>query len=365
MELALIGLQKSGKTTVFNALTGGKAETSAFAGGKLEPNVAVVKVPDPRVDKLHELYSPKKTTYATVKYVDVAGMTKETGAEHKGVPEALLQFVSKADALIAVVRGFDDQMQGAPQAAADAEAIHLELIFSDIAKVENRLPKIERQITRLSGKEKDAMAAELAVLQKIKPALDNNKPIRTLELTPDEDKAVRGFQFLSAKPLMFLLNLGETAMADGDGALASMTVPGVTDVAQTKTAWLAGEIEAEISQLTGEDRDAFLSDYSITEPAAERVIALSYDLMGLMSFLTAGTDEVRAWTVKKGSTGPQAAAAIHSDFERGYIRAEVINYDDLVKAGSTAEAKKKGQVRLEGKAYVVQDGDVINFLFSV
>ncbi|MGI8907317.1 MAG: redox-regulated ATPase YchF [Candidatus Sumerlaeaceae bacterium] len=365
MELALVGLQKSGKTTVFNALTGGKAETSAFAGGKLEPNVAVVKVPDPRVDKLAEIYTPKKITYATVKYVDVAGMQKETGDEHKGVPEALLQFVSKADALIAVVRGFDDQVQGAPNPASDAEAIHLELVFSDLAKVENRLPKIEKQILKLTGKEKDVMAAEYAVLQKIKPALEDNRPIRAVELTSDEEKAVRGFQFLSAKPLMFLLNVDETKIAGGDEAVNSMNLAGVTDLPNTMTAWLAGSVEAEISQLSGEDRDMFLQDYHISEPAASRIIALSYDLQGQMSFLTAGEDEVRAWTIHKGSTGPQAAGAIHSDFERGYIRAEVIKYDDLVKAGSTAEAKKKGQVRLEGKQYHVQDGDVINFLFSV
>lgn len=365
MELALIGLQKSGKTTVFNALTGGKAETSAFAGGKLEPNVAVVKVPDARVDKLAQIYSPKKTTYATVKYVDVAGMQKESGEEHKGVPEALLQYVSKADALIAVVRGYDDQIQGAPNPASDAEAIHLELVFSDLAKVENRLPKIEKQIQKLTGKEKDAMVHEREVLQKIKPALEDNRPIRSIGLTEDDEKAVRGFQFLSAKPLMFLLNVDESKIGGGDAEAAKMSVPGVTDLPNTMTGWLAGEVEMEISHLSGEDRQAFLQDYHIEEPAASRIIALSYDLLGQMSFLTAGEDEVRAWTIHKGSTGPQAAGAIHSDFERGYIRAEVITYEDLVKFGSVAEAKKKGHVRLEGKQYVVQDGDVINFLFSV
>ena len=365
MELALIGLQKSGKTTVFNALTGGHAETSAFSGGKLEPNMAVVKVPDPRVEKLSEMYQPKKITHATVKYVDVAGMGQEGGDVQKGVPEALLQYVSKAEALLAVVRGFDDPLHGAPKPGSDVEAIHLELIFSDMAKVENRIQRIEKQITRVSGREKDAMAMELAALQRILPALESNRPVRYVEMTPEEEKILRGFQFLSAKPIMYLLNTDETRMAPGAEGGTIPTVAGITDAPQTATAALAGEIEMEIAQLTGDDRAAFLADYNITNPAAERIIALSYDLLGLMSFLTSGPDEVRAWTVHRGATAPQAAGVIHSDFERGFIRAEVVSYDELVAHGSTANAKKVGKVRLEGKAYVVQDGDVINFLFSV
>ncbi|MBX7244541.1 MAG: redox-regulated ATPase YchF [Candidatus Sumerlaeaceae bacterium] len=365
MELALIGLAKSGKTTVFNALTGGHAQTSAFVGGKLEPNVAVVKVPDPRVDAMTAQYTPKKTTYATVKYVDIAGLAKDDTTEHKGVLEALLQYVSKADALIAVVRGYADDVHGEPHPASDLEAVHLELIFSDIAKVENRIPKIEKQISRTQGKERDTMAHELAVLQKIKPGLEANKPVRALGLTPDEEKAVRGFQFLSAKPLMYILNVSEDKMADAPAMLAGAESPTVTGFPHTATSWLAGEIEMEISQLEGADRDAFLADYKITEPAAARIIELSYNLLGYISFLTVGPDEVRAWTIPNGSTAPQAAGAIHSDFERGFIRAEVIGYDELVAQGSLANAKKHGQLRLEGKSYVVKDGDVINFLFSV
>jgi ribosome-binding ATPase len=365
MELALIGLQKSGKTTVFNALTGGHAETSAYAGGKVEPNLAVVRVPDPRVERLSEMYQPKKTTHATVKYVDVAGMGREEGDPHKGVPEALLQFVAKADALIAVVRGFDDPLHGKPHPSHDVEALHLELVFSDLAKVENRIERIDRQIDRVQGREKDALSHERAVLDKIKPALEANLPARSADLTPEEEKAVRGFQFLSAKPIMYLLNAGEANMAEGGAMMESMRVKGVTDQPGTEVAWLAGEIEMEIAQLTGEDREAFLRDYSITEPAADRVIAMSYALQGLISFLTVGPDEVRAWPITRGSTAPQAAGSIHSDFERGFIRAEVITYPELIEQGSTANAKKHGKLRLEGKTYIVQDGDVINFLFSV
>ncbi|MCX7019236.1 MAG: redox-regulated ATPase YchF [bacterium] len=365
MELALIGLEKSGKTTVFNALTGGHAQTSAFAGGKLEPNLAVVKVPDPRVERLAEIYQPRKITHAAVKYTDVAGLGREGGDVHKGVPEALLQYVSKADAIIAVVRGFEDPVHGAPHPAADVEAIHMETIFSDLVKVENRLPRIERSIGRVSSAEKDALALESHVLQKIQPALEQNLPVRSMELSHEEEKSVRGFQFLSAKPVMYLFNASESLMAEGSAIAKMMEVAGVTDQPGTRVDWLAGEVEMEIAQLEGEDREAFLRDYNIAAPAADRVIKLSYDLLGLVSFLTVGPDEVRAWTVARGATAPQAAGVIHSDFERGFIRAEVISYDGLIAAGSFANAKKHGHVRLEGKTSIVHDGDVINFLFSV
>lgn len=364
MELALIGLQKSGKTTVFNALTGNQAETSAFAGGKLEPNIAVVKVPDARVEKLSEIYTPKKTTHASVKYIDIAGIGQE-GHEHKGVPEALLQHVSKADALIAVIRGYDEALHGPPIPASDVEAVHLEMIFSDLAKVENRIPKLERQVMKTQGKERETLVLELATLQKILPALTDSRPVRSIGLTPEEEKTIRGFQFLTEKPVMFVLNVSEQLMPKGDEMLEAMKVAGVTDQPKTKLAWLAGEIEMEISQLTGEDKTAFLKDYSIAEPAADRLIQLSYDLLGYISFLTVGPDEVRAWTIVRGSTAPQAAGAIHSDFERGFIRAEVLSYDELLATGSFAHAKKLGKVKLEGKTALIQDGDVVNFLFSV
>ncbi len=365
MELALIGLAKSGKTTVFNALTGGKAETSAFAGGKVEPNVAVVKVPDARVDKLAEIYQPKKVTHATVKYVDVAGLAREDGSAAKGVPEALLQYVARADALIAVIRGFEDALHGPPTITEDVETVHLELIFSDLAKVENRLQKLGKTLPKLSGREREAQQFEFEVLRKIAPSLQENRPVRAAGLTPEEEKAVRGFQFLTAKPIMFLLNIGEADLARGDDLARQMQVAGITDQPRTTTAWLAGELEMEIAQLEGEDRAAFLRDYNIERPAAERIIALSYELLGYISFLTVGPDEVRAWTIPAGALAPQAAGTIHSDFERGFIRAEVVPYEELIRQGSFANAKKHGLCRLEGKHYVVQDGDVINFLFSV
>lgn len=365
MELALIGLQKSGKTTVFNALTGGHAQTSAFAGGKLEPNIAVVKVPDPRVEKLAEIYKPKKVTHATVKYIDVAGIGRETDSPERGVPEALLQYVSTADALLAVVRGFEDDFHGPAHIAHDVETLHLELIFSDLAKVENRIPRIERALPKLSGKEKEQHQLELHALQKIKPLLEQNLPVRAAELTPEEVKLLRGFQFLTAKPIMYLLNVGEKDLSRGEELARQLEAKGITDQPRTMTAWIAGEVEMEIAQLEGEDREAFLRDYGIAQPASERIIAKSYELLGYISFLTVGPDEVRAWTIPAGALAPQAAGAIHSDFERGFIRAEVVPYEELIRHGSFANAKKLGLCRLEGKNYVVQDGDVINFLFSV
>jgi GTP-binding protein YchF len=366
MELCLIGLPKSGKTTVFNALTGGHAQTSAFAGGKVEPNVAVVRVPDPRVEKLAEIYQPKKITHATVKYTDIAGMEREAAGGHgKGVPEQVLQFVARADALIAVIRGFEDPVQGAPSPAADAEAVHLELVFSDMAKVENRLPRIERTIGKVTGKEKENMALELAVLEKIKPALESNRPVRSVDLSHEEEKAVRGFQFLTAKPLMYLLNVGESLAGQAEALATQISASACARFPRTMTGWLNGELEMEIAQLEGEDRAAFLADYQIAEPAANRIIRMSYDLLGYISFLTVGPDEVRAWSIPAGSTAPQAAGAIHTDFERGFIRAEVLPYGELIAAGSFAAAKKLGKVRLEGKSHIVQDGDVVNFLFSV
>ena len=362
MEIALLGLPKSGKTTIFNALTGSTAATSAFASGKAEPNIAIVKVPDERVGKLSEMYTPKKTTYATVKYVDVAGIGGDE-SEH-GVPEALLQHVGKSDALIAVVRGFSDDMQGAPNPVSDAESIHMEMVFSDMAKVENRLARIDKSIGKITGREKDMMVHEKDALEKIKPALESNLPVRSVELSEEEGKSIRGFQFLTAKPTLYIVNVGEDGMADGP-SLAAKVREAVGGYPGTMAEWFAGEVEMEIARLDGDDRTMFLSEYGLESPAGERMIRLSYDLLGYISFLTAGADEVRAWTIIKGSSAPQAAGVIHSDFERGFIRAEVIGFDCLMEYNGFANAKKAGKVRLEGKSYIMSDGDVVNFLFSV
>jgi GTP-binding protein YchF len=361
MDLALIGLQKSGKTTVFNALTGAHAQTSAYSEGKTEPNIAVVKVPDSRLDCLSEIYKPKKTVHASVKYVDIVGLAREDEQQHT-VPETLLQYVGNAEALIGIIRGFEDPIHGEPHPATDLKNLHAELILSDMVKVENRLPRVERIIPRTSGKEREALTSEMEVLKRIKPVLESNLPIRSMDLSSEEEKSVRGFQFLSAKPLMILLNVGEDLLSKGEQLCQAMQVPGVTDQPHTQSSWLCGEIEMEIAQLSPEDRISFLEDYHISEPAAEHIIRMSYDLLGLVSFFTVSEEEVHAWTVAKGATALQAAGAVHSDFERGFIRAEVLSSEALIREGSFAHAKKSGIVRLEGKNHVVVDGDVMHFL---
>ena len=362
MEIGIIGFQKSGKTTVFNALTGQQAVVSAFSTGRAEPNLAVVPVPDERLDQLAAIYKPKKTTPATVHYVDLAGMERKPGEPGSGLGEAQLHAIAQCDALMAVIRGFTNAAGEAPEIAAEAEAIVLEMILSDLGKVENRIERLARSKGKIGGDEGKRNAIELAALERLKARLENNEPVRDEALAEEELKLLRGFQFLTGKPLMLLVNAPEEALGGTDdpaAELRSLEGPGVS------VTWMSASTEMDISRLAPEEREVFLQEYGIKEPAARRIIALSYDLLGLMSFLTAGPDECRAWTVKKGVTAPEAAGAIHSDLQRGFIRAEVCRWEDLVKHGSIAELKKHGLLRLEGKSYIVQDGDVMNILFSV
>lgn len=370
MRIALIGFQKSGKTTVFNALTGQTADTSAFAAGFATTHHAVVKVPDARLDRLSELFKPKKHTPATVEYVDLAGIARagSAGAEgegHKGegLGEKQLVEIGTADALLAVVRGFADVAGTPPDVDSDIEAINLELALSDLKKIENRIEKIDKQMGRVTGKEREALVTELEAVNRLKAALEEGRPARSVEISEEQDRMLRGFQMLTMKPTMFLINEDEESWrADKDKPAER---PALVGIPHTAAARLCGQMEMEIAQLPEEDRAAFLADYGIEEPAAHRVIRLCYDLLGRISFLTVGPDECRAWTIMKHTAAPQAAGAIHSDLERGFIRAEVIHWKDLLELGSYAEAKKKGKLRLEGKAYIVQDGDVMNVLFNV
>lgn len=360
MHIAIIGLSNSGKTTVFNALTGGSAETASYSSGQLEPNMATVKVPDSRLDVLTEMFKPKKTTPADVQYVDVAGITseKQRGA---GLPPALLNYIGGADALLHVVRAFADEAvphpTGTVDAARDVADLDLELAFSDLAIIERRLTRLEAEIGKMSARERETRIAERELLQRLREALEAEEPIRNLDLSDEEAHMLRGFQFLTAKPLLVVLNIGEEHLS---------TPP---DIAyphrRSAVVPLCGKIEAELAQLEQEDARVFMDDLGITEPARERVIHLSYDLLGLISFLTTGPDEVRAWPIRRNTTALDAAGTIHSDIQRGFIRAEVVAYDDLVAAGGMTEAKKVGTVRMEGKQYIVQDGDICHFLFNV
>lgn len=360
MKIAIIGLANSGKTTVFNALTRGTAETAAYSSGQMEPNLAMVKVPDARLEVLADMFKPKKTTYADVQYVDVAGISGG-GRQGGGLPPALLNFIGGADALLHVVRAFDDpnvpHPEGAVNTARDIQAVDLELAFSDLAIIERRLQRLNAEIPKMTAKDKELRIAERDLLTRLQAALEADQPIRALALGEEEERLIRGYQFLTAKPLLLVPNIGE----------AQLAAPPAVDYPHAGSAVvpLCGKIEAELAQLDDADAASFMEDLGISKPARDLVIQRSYELLGLISFLTAGPDEVRAWTIHRGTPAVEAAGTIHSDIQRGFIRAEIVAYDDLMAAGDMNAAKKQGTVRMEGKTYVVQDGDICHFLFNV
>ncbi len=362
MQVTIVGLPGSGKTTVFNALTGGHAETGGFSGGRAAPNVSVVKVPDGRVDRLAELFSPKKTTYADVTYVDVA---IPAGAAREGTinPDVLAQ-IRNADALLHVARAFDDPTSPAPPDPwRDVEDLDLEFTVADLTVIEKRLEKLATQGRHGSQSERDQAQREQELLGRIEPHLSEGKPIRSFGLTEDEEFLLRGYRFLTQKPVLVVLNIDEGKTGDA----ATLESAGRQRYAEPRSdvAALAGKIEAEIAELSDEDARPFMDDLGIAEPSRGRVIRLTYDLLGLFSFFTAGEDECRAWTLRTGSSAVDAAGAIHSDLARGFIRAEVIGLEDLLECRTMAEARKRGLLRQEGKAYEVRDGDVLQVLFNV
>jgi GTP-binding protein YchF len=359
MKIAIIGLANSGKTTVFNALTRGTAETAAFSSGQLEPNVAMVKVPDSRLDALAKMFKPRKITPADVQYVDVGGLSG--GGNRSGLPPALLNYISGADALLHVVRAFQDEAVGHPDGTVDfrrdIESVDLELAFSDLAIIEKRLARLSGEIGKMAGREREMRTIERDALVRLQAALESGQHVRDVELDAEEERMLRGYQFLTAKPTLHVVNVGD---ADINTPLELSY-----DHRNSGVAVIAGKIEAELAQMSDEDAALFMEDLGISEPARNRVIRMSYQLLGLMSFLTAGEDEVRAWTIPLHSPAVEAAGAIHSDIQRGFIRAEVVAFNDLVAAGSIPDAKKAGTVRLEGKQYIVKDGDICHFLFNV
>lgn len=360
MRIAIIGLANSGKTTVFNALTGGSAETTTYASGQIEPNQAMVKVPDERLEKLTDMFTPRKTIYADVQYVDVAGITRSE-EKGSGLPPALLNYISTADALLHVVRAFDNDAvphpDGSIDIARDVANMDMELAFSDLAIIERRLTRLNAEIGKMSAREREERIEERDLLIRLQESLENEIPIRDIEISPEEELSIRGYQFLTGKPMLIVLNIDENQLSDPPTLSYTHRKSGIEP--------LCGQIEAELSQLDDEDAQAFMDDLKISEPARNRVIRLSYELLGLISFLTAGPDEVRAWTIRQHTPAVEAAGTIHSDIQRGFIRAEVVAYNDLMAAGAMAEAKKAGTVRMEGKQYIVQDGDICHFLFNV
>jgi ribosome-binding ATPase len=366
-RLVLIGLPGSGKTTVFNALTASDIPTGGFSGQD-ESHVAVVKVPDPRLDRLTEMFQPQRKVPADIHYVDVGGLTKGMGKE--GLGGQLLGNMAQADALVHVVRAFEDPDVPHPEESVDAlrdiETLNLELQFSDLGIVEKRLERLNQQIPKLRGAEREVNEREQQVLQRIHQRLQEDTPLRAFvgELGPDDEKMLRGFGFLTAKPLLILINVGESQLGEPAEQLVAIARERF-DQQGVAIDTLCGQIEMEIGQLSEQDAAAFMEDLGIAESSRDRVIRLSFDLLGLIPFFTVGPDECRAWTIARGTTAVDAAGEIHSDIARGFIRAEIVSYDDLIEAGGMNEVKKAGKLRREGKTYVVQDGDIAHILFNV
>ena len=360
MNIGLIGLEKSGKTTIFNALTGQSAEVGSYGGRNVEPNRAIVDVADSRVDHLSEIYNPKKTVYATIEVVDFAGLTADA-ASHGVFSSEAMGLIKASDALALVVRNFSDpvvdETQGPPDPARDVEKVAGELALSDLIVVERRLERIEGDLQR--GKKTPALQSEQKALQKLQEALTDGVPVSKVELTPEEQKLIAGFQFLSQKPLFVVMNSGEEEYGNAPD-LASTLQEGYPVIE------FSGSFEMELAALDDpEDRSLFMEEAGIEESARERLTTFAYRSLGYISFFTVGPDEVRAWTIRRGDTAVDAAGAIHSDLARGFIRAEVFTYRDLAELGSEKALKEKGRLRVEGKSYLVYDGDIVHVRFSV
>ncbi len=366
MQIAIVGLAGSGKTTVFNTLTRGHAETGGY--GALTLNVGVVKVPDARLDRLAEIYKPKKVVQADVTYADLPAPPPSTEG-HVGTEELPAEHLARlreSDALLHVVRAFDDpsvpHADGSVDPARDLERLDLEFILADLSMVDRRLERLGTSGRHGTPAERESNEREEVVLRRLKLELEAGRPIRDAGLTEDEAKAVRGFRFLTEKPVLVLLNVGESEISTAPALAARI---GETyEHRQAMVDFLSAKIEMELGELEPTDAATFMEELGIAESGLERVIRLSYRLLGLISFLTAGPDEVRAWPIPDGSSAVDAAGAIHTDLAKGFIRAETVAYDDLVQLGSTAEARKAGRLRSEGKTYRVTDGDVLEILFS-
>ena len=356
MRLGIIGLPQSGKTTVFNALTRGHQPTT-MSGGRFEVHTAVVDVPDPRVDRLSEMFKPEKTIYAKVTYADIAGL--EGGAGKGGISGALLNQLAQMDGFVHVVRVFENDSVPHPAGSLDPQrdidAMDAELLLNDLIAVERKLERLADERRKGGGRDRGQVDREIVLFEKLHAALSEEKPLRDADLAAEEHKALAGFGFLTLKPVLVLLNLSE------EQAPPALDYPHRFST----VASLLGKLEMELAQLPPEEAEIFMAEYGIAELGLQRVIRLSYDLLGQQSFFTVGEDEVRAWTVRCGATALEAAGVIHTDLQKGFIRAEVINDQDLLAMGSMAEARARGKLRLEGKEYVVQDGDIVHIRFNI
>jgi ribosome-binding ATPase len=365
MQLGIIGLARSGKTTIFNAVTRGTAQVGTYSSST-QPNMGVVHVPDERVDRLAEIFKPKKVTYAAMQYVDFPAAGESFG-KGEGPAGKFINDLTRMDALIHVVRMFKDDSVPHPEGTVDPHrdvgTMDLELTFADLAIIERRLQRIQTEMRSLKPAEREGMQRLQDLLWRMKQQLEADVPIRAQEISTEEWKLLEGSQFLTARPLLLMFNIGEEDLPRREELEAELREryagPG-RDVAV-----FSGKFEMELNELSEEEAEEFRASVGVTESGMAGAIRVSYALLGLISFLTSGPDECRAWTVRAGATAPEAAGKIHTDLQRGFIRAEVVTYEDLVACGSEAEAKKRGLMRTEGKGYVVQDGDVLHVLFNV
>lgn len=363
MKLGIVGLPNVGKSTLFNALTNAGAQSANYAFCTIEPNVGIVPVPDERLDRLAEMYKPHKVTPATIEFVDIAGLVKGA-SKGEGLGNKFLSHIREVDAIIHVVRCFDDDnilhVDGKVDPQRDIETINLELILSDAEILDRR---IDRDTKALKGDK--TVAKELEFLKCIRAELDNGVCARAVEMTEEEREVLSTVALLTSKPVIYACNMSEQDFANINDNEYVKAVKKIAAAEGSQVLPICAEFEAQLADLDKEEREMFLQDAGIASGGLDLLIQKSYDLLGLMSFLTAGEQEVRAWTIKKGTKAPQAAGKIHTDFERGFIRAEVVSYDELIECGSMAVAKEKGLVRSEGKEYVMQDGDVVLFRFNV
>jgi len=358
MQTGIIGLPQVGKTSLFRILTRARVETKS--GAPAQMHVGIARVPDARVAKLADVFKPKKTTYATIEYVDIGGFKKDREKN-----SASLVPLREADALAHVVRVFEDPAvpheAGSLDAMRDIESVEIELMLTDLEQAAKRIERLEKDLKK---KKDTQLEAEMAVLQRCRAALEKETPLRELEFKPEEQKVLAGFLFLTRKPMLYVLNLGDSEAGEIDRVIEKHHLEMLTTKPRTAVVPFCGKIEAELSELSDAEAAEMMNAYGLKESGRDRLIQASYRLLGLISFLTCGEPECRAWTIERGMNAQQAAGAIHSDIERGFIKAEVVNWENLLTAGSLAAARERAQVRLEGKEYIVQDGDVILFRHS-
>lgn len=363
MKIGIVGLPNVGKSTMFNSITNAGAECANYPFCTIEPNVGVVPVPDERLDVLTKMYNPEKTTHAVIEFVDIAGLVKGA-SKGEGLGNKFLSHIREVDSIVEVVRCFENpnvvHVDGDINPTRDIETINLELIFADIETIDKRLDRARKQL-----KADKKAQLEIDVLEKIKIALEAGRSARTVELNEDEKELIKDVYLLTSKPILYIANVSEEQLSNSNN---DKYVNEVREYAKSENAAvipLCVKIEEELSSLDEDDKKELLEALGLAESGLDKVIKASYDLLGLMSFLTAGDPEVRAWTIKKGTKAPEAAGKIHSDIQRGFIKAEVVSYDDLIREGSMNAVKEKGLLRMEGKEYIMQDGDIVLFRFNV